>query len=302
MQNGKKSLTALMASFSRAYHSKNNSAKIFDDFLAESLLTPEEYEAIAQNLINGADFFGGTSIKDFSEAEKLRWIVQTQLAPTPLARACYCEEALLNEIKIGCKQYVMLGAGMDTFAFRHKELLERIKVFELDHPDTQTFKMERIHLAEWDLPEGLTVVPVDFNREDFSDHLIRFGYDRTKKTFFSWLGVTYYLSKKNISNMLKTLSEISSEGSALVFDYADENLFDSKIPRVNHMVGMAKGAGEPMQSCFTYTELEKILADSGFLIYEHLSPEEIGERFFRSREDDYKAFEHIHYVLVVRKG
>ena len=76
----------------------------------------------------------------------LKWITQIQLSPTPLARAAFCEKVLLNELMLGAKQYVILGAGLDTFCFRHPELENRLEIFEIDHPATQEFK--RIRLAD----------------------------------------------------------------------------------------------------------------------------------------------------------
>jgi len=302
MEKGKSSMTSLISSFARAYHSENDNPKIFDDFLAKKLISSQEYNQIAGYMTQGIQSFADENYIDYSsEEENLKWVVQTQLSPTPLARAKYCEDMLENEMRIGCRQYILLGAGMDTFVFRKKDLLEKINIFELDHPATQAFKLERIKKAELEIPETLHYIPVDFKVEDFSKKLLSSKYDKTEKTFFSWLGVSYYLSKENISKLFKTISEMAPKGSAIVFDYADENLFDSKVKRVQNMVGMAKAAGEPMKSCFSYTELEKILEDSGFLIYEHLSHEEIENRFFKNRNDYLHAFEHINYVLAVLK-
>ena len=95
------------------------------------------------------------------------------------------------------------------------------------------------------------------------------------KTFFSWLGVTYYLSTEAINTMLAALSELCADGSSLVFDYPDENFFDASEKRVQNTIMMAKAGGEPMQSAFSYSEIEKLLEKNGFLIYELLTPDDI---------------------------
>ena len=120
--------------------------------------------------------------------------MNVHIVPLPLCRAAYAERTLKTAMLTGTEQYVILGAGMDTFAFREKEFLAKHKVFEVDHPLTQADKKERIASAGWTVPENLTFVPVDFTRYSLTQRLTAGGFDMTAKSFFSWLGVTYYLS------------------------------------------------------------------------------------------------------------
>ena len=122
------------------------------------------------------------------------------------------------------------------------------------------------------------------------------------KTFFSWLGVTYYLSTEAINTMLAALSELCADGSSLVFDYPDENFFDASEKRVQNTIMMAKAGGEPMQSAFSYSEIEKLLEKHGFLIYELLTPDDIQRDIIDKAGTDMKAFEHVTYGLAVRKN
>lgn len=122
------------------------------------------------------------------------------------------------------------------------------------------------------------------------------------KTFFSWLGVTYYLSTEAINTMLAALSELCADGSSLVFDYPDENFFDASEKRVQNTIMMAKAGGEPMQSAFFYSEIEKLLEKQGFLIYELLTPDDIQRDIIDKAGTDMKAFEHVNYCLAVRKN
>lgn len=208
---------------------------------------------------------------------------------------------LQNAVLSGAEQYVILGAGMDTFAFRNGEMLNRIDVFEIDHPSTQQFKLNRIQAANWRIPHNLYYVPADFSADDFATRMKQTAFDSSKRTFFSWLGVTYYLSKEHIQQMLKAIASVAPPGSSIVFDYADEHLFDAAktVKRVQHMVAMAQAAGEPMKSCYRYRELEAALEQAGLLIYEHLTPEQIEEKYFQNRSDYLHAFENINYVLAV---
>lgn len=122
------------------------------------------------------------------------------------------------------------------------------------------------------------------------------------KTFFSWLGVTYYLSTEAINTMLAALSELCADGSSLVFDYPDENFFDASEKRVQNTIMMAKAGDEPMQSAFSYNEIEKLLEKHGFLIYELLTPDDIQRDIIDKAGTDMKAFEHVNYCLAVRKN
>lgn len=211
-------------------------------------------------------------------------------------------QALKAAVLTGTKQYVILGAGMDTFAFREGEFLAKHQVFEVDHPLTQKDKIERITRAGWSVPDNLTFVPVDFTKDNLAERLTASGFDPSAKSFFSWLGVTYYLSTEAIDTMLAALSELCADGSTLVFDYPDENFFDATEKRVQNTIMMAKAGGEPMQSAFSYKELEKLLEKHGFLIYELLTPDDIQRNVIHKAGADMKAFEHVNYCLAVRKG
>lgn len=304
MRKNESSLTSLISAFARAYHSRYDTPLIFDDFIAKELINEKEFSDISENMIQGITFFN----KEIAERlqndpeEILKWVTQVQLSPTPLARASYCEKVLHNELMLGAKQYVILGAGLDTFCFRHPELENSLQVFEVDHPATQQFKKNKLKDANLTLPEHLHFVPMDFTKTFSYQPLIDKGFENTK-TFFSLLGVSYYLTREENAGLISNLFSHVPSGSSIVFDYADETLFTAKgtSNRVEHLVKMAAASGEPMKSCFTYDEIEKMLDTSGLLIYEHLSPADINGLFFGNRTDYLSAFETIHYIHAVKK-
>lgn len=301
--NNKASITALMSSFGRAFHAENEEHPVFGDFLAKELMTAEEYAAVQSYLLGGAQFFEPEIDPAKQEPkELLRQLINTHIAPSPLCRAAYTEKALKTSVRTGAKQYVILGAGMDTFAFWDPEFLAKHRVFEVDHPLTQADKLERITRAGWKVPDNLTFVPVDFTKDSLAERLIAAGFDPSAKSFFSWLGVTYYLSAEAINTILSALSGLCADGSTLVFDYPDENFFDAPENRVQNTIMMAKAGGEPMQSAFSYAELEKLLEKHGLLIYELLKPDDIQRDVIDKAGADLKAFEHVNYCLAVRKA
>ncbi|MFB5679253.1 class I SAM-dependent methyltransferase [Paenibacillus terreus] len=305
MKANESSITSLVSAFGRAYHSKYDTPKIFDDFLAEHLISPQEFADIRGNMIQGIQFFNTDIAQKLQNDpdEILKWIIQVQLSPTPLARAAYCEEVLLNEARLGLEQYVVLGAGLDTFAFRHPDLRERLEIFEADYPATQEFKKKRLEQASLEIPSHLHFAAMDFTKEFSYQKLFDEGFNNDDKTFFSLLGVSYYLTKDENASLIQRIFEEVPSGSSIVLDYADEKLFTEKgmYNRVENMVKMVAAGGEPMKSCFSYQEIEDMLEKSGLLIYEHLSPAMIQERYFRDRTDYLSAFETIHYVHAVKK-
>jgi methyltransferase (TIGR00027 family) len=296
------SMTALIAAFGRAYHSINDSPKIFNDFLARELISDKEFQDISYHMSQGIKFFNPNWPDNESPEAALRWIVQNQLAPIPLPRSKYCEEMLENAIKFGVKQYVILGAGFDTLAFRRPDLMEKIDVFELDHPATQKDKLQRLKDLGWNIPESLHMVPIDFRKQDLEQVLTNSCFDNNKLSFFSWLGVTYYLKRENIFKTLKAFSNSVQKGSSIVFEYPDENMFSSKASdRAKRMVALTNASKEPMLSCFSFEELEAELDKIGLLIYEHLRPDEIEAKYFKDRTDDYHALENVNFALVVKR-
>ena len=143
---------------------------------------------------------------------------------------------------------------------------------------------------------------MDFAKDSLTERLTGAGFASSVKSFFSWLGVTYYLSTEAINKTLAELSSLCADGSTLVFDYPDENFFDASEKRVQNIIMMAKAGGEPMQAAFSYAELEKLLEKHGFLIYELLTPDDIQRDIINSVGADMKAFEHVGYCLAVRKN
>ena len=137
-----KSMTALISAFSRAYHSLNNEVTIFNDSIARQLLTDEEYHQVAKIMCDGIGFFNPSFMGEPDQA--LRWIVDNQLSPTPLGRAAFAENSLERAVQIGAKQYLIFGAGYDTFAYRQPSWANTLEIFEIDHPATANDKQERL--------------------------------------------------------------------------------------------------------------------------------------------------------------
>lgn len=288
-------ITAKVSCFARAYHHLNNAAHVFDDTAAGPLLGAD-YDQIAASMAQGVGFF----LPGFrgSAEEGLRLIVDRQLSPSVLARSAYCEDALAREARLGCRQYLVLAAGYDTFAIRNRD--DALAVYELDLPEVLADKRARIAAAGLE-SRGIDV-PCDLAEPSWRDRLPERGFSRDKKAFASLLGISYYLDKGDFRALMEGLGGIMSEGSAVCLDYPSP---DGGVgARVNQ--ALASGAGEPMKAQYDYRELEALMEACGFLIYEHLDPGEMTRRYFRdyNRRCPERAMEApagVCYALAVRK-
>lgn len=296
----------MINAYIRGYHATNDTPKIFDDFLAHQLLTEEEHKSFDQLLLYYLRSFNAESASSFpDQAAALAWMIQDMAASRiTLSRASYTEESLEKAVNEGVHQYVILGAGFDTYAFRHQEIIGKLQIFEVDHPATQAFKRQRIVDLGWAFPPNLTFVPIDFTKDSLAKVLTRSSYDPHAKSFFSWMGVTYYLPREAVFATLRTIADISPTGNAVIFDYLDTDAFipEKAHPRVQGLLRSVQQEGEPMKAGFNPVTLAEDLAPLGLRLKENLSPSDIEGRFFMGRKDGYHACEHANFAhLVVEK-
>src|SRR5262245_31397538 len=183
-----------------------------------------------------------------------------------LGRARYNEDKLSNAIAKGISQYVIVGAGLDTFALRRPDLRDRLRVFELDHPVTQALKRDRLSQAALALPPNLHFCPTDFERDSIASSLSRSPYDPGIPTFFSWIGVTYYLTREGISHTLASIRTAAASGSEIVMDYVDSAVFlpENQSPAIRAVFDRVQRVGEPFISGFDPCTLAAELAALGF--------------------------------------
>ena len=269
MEQNCSSRTALRVAMLRAAHQILDHPRIFDDPLALLVLGRENVPAQDPNQ---------TWLKETLSSRVLR----ASLA----ARSRFAEDQLHAAVKQGVDQYVILGAGLDTFAYRNPYPRDALHVFEVDHPATQIWKRTRLELAGIPIPKTLTFSPVNFETQSLVDGLRGADLDTGKCAFFSWLGVTMYLTKDAISDTLQFVSSMPA-GSGIVFDYMippsrlnpiDRKAFDS----LAHRVALA---GEPFQTFFDPFSLKLTLEAMGFGQVEDLDPEEMDALYFRGQTD-----------------
>lgn len=288
------SVTAKLCTFVRAWHSNRSHMKIFDDYLAYDIMGKDEYDEMYSLVSSGFGLLKAPYKKEDTEA-----VINEYLAPIPLSRIHFFETRLKAFAeKHGRIQYVICGAGYDTFAFRNTD--PNIHIFEIDHPDTQKNKLEKIRRLEWNIPKNLDFVSVDFEKEKMSEKLLAAGFDRNVKTFFCIPGVTYYLTLPVFTDTLSQMAELSSAGSAVTFDYPEKG---GKFPsRVHRLEKITHGLGEVMQGGYSYEDVSRALYSLGFQIDTFYDPKKIDEQYFSGRTDGLRAYENVDILSAVYTG
>lgn len=300
MTDTRESITAKLCSFARAYHSNYVKNKIFDDYLAYDIMGKDEYEEIGSLIYHNFDI-SKINIERSFKREEVSEKLNEYIIPIPLARIRYAEDKLLKfSRKHNDCQYVICGAGVDTFAFRNSN--QNIKIFEIDHPATQKYKLQRISELEWNKPDNVNYVPVDFEKDSINDELLESGFDTSKKTFFSILGVSYYLTLSVFEETIKNISEISDTDSMIVFDYPDETTHSDAITdlRFQLLSNVTSLIGETMQQGFSYDSLKSVLSKYNFEINEHMTSDKIQSLYFDGHKENYRAFKNVHIISAIK--
>ncbi len=181
----------------------------------------------------------------------------------------------------GVRQLVVLGAGLDTYAYRTG--VDRLRIFEVDHPATQHWKRERLHEAAIPIPASLTFAPVDFERETLADGLAKVGFDPSVRTFFTWLGVVPYLTERAVFSTLGFIAGLKG-GAHVVFDYANPRGPDEDGGEAHEeLAARVASVGEAFKVYFESRDLSAKLIALGFREVEDLGPAQIADRYFPGR-------------------
>lgn len=264
MEPARPSRTALGAARHRAAHQVLERGRIFADPLALRILGADADEAVRA-----------------AERQPSRRLLRLFIA----VRSRFAEDAFAAASARGVRQLVILGAGLDTYAYR-LEPVDGLRVFEVDHPATQAWKRERLAEAAIAIPASLSFVPVDFERESLAERLVAGGLDPARPAFFIWLGVVPYLSEAAVSGTLTFIAGMSG-GAHVVFDYANPPA--ARVREAEYTAAHADlaarvaAAGEAFQSYFDTAALHARLRSLGFREIEDLGPTLIGERYFGKR-------------------
>lgn len=201
-------------------------------------------------------------------------------------RSRIAEDELAHAVARGVAQYVILGAGLDTFAYRTATPGNPLRVFEVDHPATQAWKKRRLAAAGIAVPSSLTFVPLDFERDSLERGLRDAGVRADRPAFFAWLGVTPYLKRDAIATTLRLIARTAVAGGGVVFDYGvSPSTLGWRRAVYAVLAARVRAAGEPWVTTLKPGELNGTLRELGFSRIVDWGPEELNARYFAGRRD-----------------
>lgn len=266
MEEGRPSETAQRAAMHRAAHQLLDSPKILDDPLALRIIGAEAESALRSNL------------EEFRIFRFLRAFL--------VLRSRYAEDELAKAMERGGRQYVILGAGLDTFAYRTSGLDPNLRIFEVDHPATQAWKRSRLSEVGIAAPDSLTFVPIDFEKQTLLDGLTSAGFNMNEPAFFSLLGVVVYLTKEAVMETFRSIASLSA-GTEIVFDYPISSSSLTETQRLGReaLAPRVAALGEPWISYFDPDVLAGELREMGYKYVEDFGPEQANDVYFKGRMD-----------------
>jgi methyltransferase (TIGR00027 family) len=274
MPDGNASRTAQGVAFLRAVHQVlDASPLVLEDPVSLQLIGPEGERRIVE------------------ETARLQTLGMRALRAHLALRSRFAEDRLAAAAERGVAQFVILGAGFDTFAFRQPDWARSLRIIEVDQPASQTLKRDRLAEVGVAIPPNVTFASVDFERESLRDGLGRYNVSLGSPTFFSWLGVTMYLTESAVDSVLQTVAEYPP-GSEIVFTFAQPPADVGNGPTGEGPSALAEAAakvGEPWQSYFDVETLGRKLRSMGFSIVEFLTPAEAKRLYFPGRKDGLPA-------------
>jgi methyltransferase (TIGR00027 family) len=267
MEQAIASRTALSVALRRAAHQIFDSPVVFEDPIAVGILGPAYAEQLQRTPLRPDRPFS-TALRAFL-----------------VARSRYAEDNLRRAVASGVEQYVLLGAGLDTFAYRNP--FAKLRVFEVDHPATQQWKRELLQRNNITIPDSIAYTPVDFEHQSLAEQLRGAGFNSQAPAFFAWLGVVPYLTLEAFRATLSFIS-VQRSGSGVTLDYGQPRSALSLLERMAHdsLASRVEKAGEPFRLFFTPPKIAAEL--SHFHGVEDLGAAEINARYFSGRSDELK--------------
>jgi methyltransferase (TIGR00027 family) len=250
--------------------------------LATSLMRAAHTRLDPQPLIN--DPWGDRLVPD-SARELFRddsHLLASPAYANVIVRTRYTEDALQAAVGRGARQYVIIGAGFDSFALRRPEFAAALDIFEIDHPATQSLKIKQIEQCGIVLPESVHFIAADLAHRSVAQALLGSAYRSDRPAFFSWLGVTMYLAREANFAAMRSIASCSSAGSELAFTYVDERLLTSESESYRRLARTVASLGEPFLSGFNPDSLADDLRGCGLTLSEDLNGEQVAARYGRT--------------------
>ena len=281
MQTSQVSITAMGAALMRGFHTRYDPLKLFDDEVSSRLI-PDD--AIDRVRISVGKLNGLSNVESLRLSEQeLHFLMRKTFGSqytSLVVRTRYTEDLIVKEVAEGASQLVVMGAGLDATALTNPFLAEKLSVVEIDHPGTQAYKKLRLARCDINLPASLAFIPIDFTLNG-TKRTLEQGVDRSKRTVFSWMGVSMYLMREANMETLSAIADAGTSGDIVLFDYHHQRVFD----RARSCVGFgntapkAEEVDEAFLSGFYPESLEEDLASVGLSLMETISISELMVRY-----------------------
>jgi len=278
-RTGGASSTALGNAFMRAFHTAHEPAPVHVDPVAAQLLSEQEWAFFRGSVLGSSAVRGPQA--DRNPEGAIRWWMRagSVAAPHVLLRGRHTEDALRRACGRGARQYLLLGAGFDSFALRRPEWAEGLTVYEIDQPATQELKRARVARLRPDGVTGLRMVPANLAEQRLDEVLRKVpGLDGTRRTFVAWSGVTYYLQEQAISATLEALGGFFTAGLTVVLDYWEaRHLAEPRDAAVASMAASVRRNGEPFVWGSSPRELATLASSTGYQVLADVSAVEVAK-------------------------
>ena len=281
MQDLVASQTALATALMRALHTRADPQPLIHDPWGDRLVPEAVIEAIRQRVLAASASEPGEASSVDARAFVDRFLRASPAYASVILRSRYTEDALHAAVARGVRQYVMIGAGFDSYALRRPSVASDVTVYEIDHPATQALKRRQLADCKVALPASLHFLAADLARESLGDVLSRSPFRCDQPAFFSWLGVTMYLTRDANLASLRAIAQCGAPGSELVFTYLDQAVFQQQsLPATFRELQRAVSSlGEPFLSGFDPSALSGDLRNVGFELEEDLEDMALVERY-----------------------
>lgn len=257
--------TAVRTALWRALHVQVDAKPhIFEDEIGLKLITPPD---------------------DWQERPDMKFT--KRLRASIIARARFIEDLIIEQYKKGIPQYVILGAGLDTFAQRRPEIASKLQIFEIDRSGTLIWKQQQLIELGFGVPEYLHFVPVDFETSSWWEKLLQSGFDTRKPAVVACTGVSLYLKKKAIASTLNQIAKLVSGSKLAMTFYLPMELLENEDKQMQEIAEKgAREAGTPMVSFYTPDEISALANNAGFREVKTISTKDMEQYYFRNRADN----------------
>ncbi|TZF85556.1 class I SAM-dependent methyltransferase (plasmid) [Pedobacter sp. BS3] len=210
-----------------------------------------------------------------------------RLRASIIARARFIEDLIIEQSQQGISQYVILGAGLDTFAQRRPDIASKLHIYEIDQPDTQIWKQQRLTELGFGIPEGLHFVSVNFETSSWWEELLKAGFDISKPAVVACTGVTLYLTKEAISSTLRQIAMLAPGSTLAMTFYLPIELLDEEDQPMQEIAEKgARAAGTPFVSFFAPDEILAMAREAGFKDAKTISTKDMEQYYFTNRTDN----------------